>query len=262
MSRLLTIPLAAALFLPAYADWMPGEPHNMHYPQLPDPNGIDIKASLPKVLADDWLSRSTGPLTEVHIWGSWFNDQKYTASWIHLSVHSNLPADPQFPFSRPGPLLWEDDFAPGEYTQRIYGDPSPQTFWDPKQPYDPAPNHFNTWQYNIENIDTPFQKVAGEVYWLDVTFFDGFNADGSRRPIPSNFMFGWKTSISPQFMDDAVWRHLDDPNPQWLPLFDPRIPPGQPKVSLDLAFVVVPEPTTLIAIALGGMLLLTRTRRI
>lgn len=247
-----TLPLAAA-------DWNIGDPYKMHYPQLPDPQGIDVRASLPKVLADDWLCTESGPVSNVHLWGSWFNDQKYPGAWFHLSIHENLPPDAVTPYSRPGNLLWERNLAPGQYVQREWGT-GPQTWWDPKDQYNPTVNHFVTWQYNFTDIPDPYMQVAGRVYWLDVSAFAGRDPNGQPIPLPAPFMFGWKNSISPLFMDDAVWMHLDDPNPTWHPLTDPRIPPGVPPVSMDLAFVISPEPAALALLAFGGLLLLRRIR--
>lgn len=241
------------------ADWNPGDPYKMHYPQLPEPNGIDIKASYPKILADDWRCTETGPVSDIHIWGSWFNDQKYPGAFIHVSIHSDVPANPSNPYSQPGELLWSRDFAPGEYLQRIYGPPNPQTWWDPKLPYDPIPNHVNTWQYNMVDIPQPFIQNVGQIYWLDISFFGGYDATGNIIPLPPDFMFGWKTSASPHFMDDAVWMHLEDPPPpMWHPLDDPRVPPGTPPVSLDLAFVITPEPSALVLLCAGSLILLRR----
>ena len=44
--------------------------------QVPDttPNGLDVKATDPKQLADDFRCTATGPITQVRIWASWLND--------------------------------------------------------------------------------------------------------------------------------------------------------------------------------------------
>lgn len=254
--------LAALFCLPALAlaDWNPGDPYKMHYPQLPDPLGIDVKASLPLVLADDWKCTQSGPVTDVHIWGSWWQDQMYPDALVHLSIHANLPADAIVPYSRPGALLWAEDFAPSAYQRIIDGAPSPQTWWDPQQLYDPVANHKFTWQYNFLNISSPFYQEAGTIYWLDVSFFAGYGTAGDPLPLPQPFMFGWKNSISPQFMDDAVYRNMAQPPSDWSPLYDPRVlPPAH--VSMDLAFVITPEPSTVGLLAIGGVVWLIRRRR-
>ncbi|KPK49772.1 MAG: hypothetical protein AMK72_03760, partial [Planctomycetes bacterium SM23_25] len=69
----------------ARADWNVGDGHKMHYPQLPDPNGWDVRLSYfdppaggvgesGRILADDWKCTGTGPLNDVHFWGSWKGD--------------------------------------------------------------------------------------------------------------------------------------------------------------------------------------------
>ena len=265
--RMLLLVGAAGLLLaarPALADWDPGQPHKMHYPQLPDPQGIDVLATFPRILADDWMCSETGFVNDVHIWGSWPFDDPFPSPWVHLSIHANIPADPAIPddFSRPGDLLWQWDFGPGMYAFRPWGPPGSQTFWDPAEPYDPQPNHSVTWQYNFVDIPDPFFQTRGQIYWLDVMFFGGFGANGEILPLPQGFQLGWKTSGEPLFMDDAVWADFMGPGPfQWRPLFDPRVPPGVPPRSLDLAFVITPEPLSLVLLLAGGAWLLRRRDR-
>ncbi|MFA7237845.1 MAG: PEP-CTERM sorting domain-containing protein, partial [Phycisphaeraceae bacterium] len=72
---------------------------------------------------------------------------------------------------------------------------------------------------------------------------------------------GWKTADmtlypSPytgnHYQDDAVFYN----GTTWQELFDPRFPTGQ--VSLDLAFVITPEPTSIALLTIGGLALLRR----
>ncbi len=102
----------------AQADWFPGDDHKMHFPQLPDPFGWDVNATFPQVLADDWQCSETGPVSDVHLWGSWEFDQGAPdlITNIHLSIHSNLPAPAGGGISKPGELLWEGDFFTGQFT--------------------------------------------------------------------------------------------------------------------------------------------------
>ncbi len=223
---------------PALADWDPGDDFKMHFPQLPDPNGWDVSASTPgSPVADDWLCTESGYVSDIHIWGSWFNDNDLELPILgfHLEIWSDQPAEPPgIPFSHPLDLLWAGDYGPGSpagtYVERIYGDPSPQGWFDPiTGVIEPPPNHFETWQYNFFIPEgEAFIQEAGTIYWLvvEVTLPDG------EPPL-----WGWKTTLD-HWNDDSVYR---EPGGAWVELFDPREPPT-PETSLDQAFVITGEP--------------------
>ena len=44
--------------------------------QLPDmtPMGLDVKATQPNIVADDFLCTKTGAITNIQVWGSWLGD--------------------------------------------------------------------------------------------------------------------------------------------------------------------------------------------
>ncbi|MBI4578500.1 MAG: PEP-CTERM sorting domain-containing protein [Planctomycetes bacterium] len=230
--------------VPVLADWIPGDPYKMHFPQLPDPNGWDVKANYSKVLADDWLCTETGPVSDVHFWGSWYGDIVGAISWVQISIHADIP-DPDGPgpeYSKPGELLWLQVFYPTQFTVRPW-DTGQQGWYDPNLEYWRRPDHSQTWQYNIVNIPDPFIQQKGTVYWLDIS-------------VESNYgEWGWKTSYL-HFNDDAVWAdYVPGGQTPWQELRDPIT--GQ---SLDLAFVITPEPATVVLL-LGGLALLRRFRR-
>jgi hypothetical protein len=218
----------------ARADWNPGDPYKMHYPQLPDPFGWDVNFTQPKVLADDWLCTETGPVSDVHLWFSSHQDMPFNIFSVHLSIHADLPAGSGgVPYSMPGPTLWVADIPAPLFSVRLWGT-GEQGWYDPPSFVLPG-DHLLIWQLNIQHIPNPFIQEQGQVYWLDVS-------------ILSDAMLGWKTSLE-HFNDDAVWGYL--PGEPWQELRDPFT--GQ---SLDLAFVItVPEPGTivLVGIALAGL---------
>lgn len=236
--------LLAAGTAPALADWFPGDPHKMHFPQLPDPFGWDVNGTAPKTLADDWQCSETGPVDDIHIWGSWQDDIRGTITGIRLSIHENIPADPTDPtsFSQPGTLLWSQNVTSSQMTIIDPYGTGDQGWFDPATGVANQNDHSDFHQINIQNIANPFIQTFGEIYWLSV----GVDVGG-----PVAAQWGWKTSQD-HFMDDAVWR---EPGSTYQELFDPVITPPQ---SLDLAFVITPEPGTLALLLVGGLALMRR----
>ena len=97
------------------------------YLQNPDlTNGIDVNATFsppdpvdgrPWVLADDFPCTTSGPITDIHLWGSWLNDQvDYNATYT-LAIWSDVPANgTASSYSHPGQLLWTQTYSSGQYT--------------------------------------------------------------------------------------------------------------------------------------------------
>jgi hypothetical protein len=277
--------LGGSLFLagPARADWNVGDPAK--YVQLPDlgvnPTGTatgmnvndtwDVVGTPPtpvypyvKVLADDFPCTSTGPITGIHIWGSWFDDIIGNATTTFtLGIYADVPMNSANPYSHPGALLWQESFAPGSYTPRLYATaPTPEPF------YDPDTNRIlgqdqQIWQYNfaipVANAFVQTGTAANQmVYWLSVQADEVSTA-------PS--VFGWSTSAT-HWGDNAVYADtslplgaggvLDGPAASapvyWTPNYYPAgtFDYGQ---SIDQAFVIAtttPEPSTLVLLG-GGL---------
>jgi hypothetical protein len=140
MATVVAVTLWAA---PAFADWNLGNPYKMHFPQLPDlePTGLDVLATTHnggqppplKVLADDWLCPASGPVADIHIWGSWLNDHVPNMDpaqvWFRLSIHENLVPD-HVGFSQPGAELWNREYVPYAMTVVPWAT-APEDFYDP-----------------------------------------------------------------------------------------------------------------------------------
>jgi hypothetical protein len=191
----------------------------MDYPQLPDLEGWDVLATSPLILADDWLCTETGPVTDLHFWGSWINDLVAPINGFWVSIHSDIPGPP---YSQPGPELWS------EYITDFHEQPvgtGEQGWFDPYGQFWERPNHFTCFQYDITNIPDPFIQEEGTIYWLNIRA----DVPGASYPVPP--LWGWKTSIQ-HFADDATWSTAEPPY-QWIPLTDP-----QTGITLDLAFVI------------------------
>src|SRR6266852_2010879 len=102
------------------ADWpIPGVPTK--WLQLPDltTNGLDVLATQPKILANDFLCTNSGAITGIHIWGSWTND--YIGSpTFNVQIYSDQPTNLANPFSHPSLLLWSNTFTVGQYATQLW----------------------------------------------------------------------------------------------------------------------------------------------
>ena len=204
--------------------------HKMHYPQLPDPQGWDIVATqgydfIPGiVLADDFMCMESGPITDIHIWGSWLWDVDAPIHGFWLSIHRNIPGPP---FSMPGEELWS---AYIDYFDVTPEPPGWQGWFDPFEYYWEHPNHEMYYRYDIDSIPEPFVQDSGTIYWLNVMADIG---PPGYQGFPEPPLWGWKTSASPHFEDDACWAIWTPPVYEWIPLTDPIT-----GLTLDLAFVI------------------------
>jgi len=259
----------------ALADWVTGDPYKMHFPQLPDPDGWDVKATTihnpdydpcepasepylqHKVVADDWLCTATGPVSDVHFWGSWRRDIVSPIDSIHLSIHKDIP-DPDGPtgplYSMPGKLLWEQDITDFVISGPFTGQ---QGWYNPNTGEAIKPDHCMYHQINIENIIDPFIQKEGTIYWLDIQVDVPYlpPTGGTGGLDPNQPEWGWKTSLD-HWNDDAVYS--DSGMGPWYELYDPIITPPQ---SLDMAFVITPEPGTIVLLGLGSLVLIRRRKK-
>lgn len=237
--------LASLVVMPAsaLADWAPPDGHKMHYPQLPDPTGYDVDVTTTWIY-DDWQCKGSGPVNDVHFWLSWKGDQVAPISSVILEVWSDQPVDVNNPFSHPKDKLWTGLFNPTQFNV-VFAGTGPQGWISPGPPFEVnKPDHFNFYQVNVPYIDTPFTQQFDTIYWLGVHIIP--ESTGGQTAFA-----GWKTSIN-HFNDDAVfyagglWHELRDPM--------------EPAISLDMAFVITPEPAGLVALLGLGVLCLRRRR--
>lgn len=223
-----------ACLLTVQADWDIGD--EAKWVQLPDLNGYNVlsvrggfyPSGLPvtKVVADDFLCTDPRPIVDIHVWGSWWQDQAGPGFMpFTLTIWTDVPAgsDPNVPWSHPGELLWSRMLMPT--STRVWGT-GDETFFDPNGILPPSPEHV-IWQYNFDlATEDYFEQEVGKIYWLSVAAMP-----------PAGLLWGWKTSLE-QWNDDATWTDLPDARWEELVIADK---------SRDMAFVLtVPEPGVLL----------------
>ena len=127
------------------------EPKWIQPPELSD-LGMDVNATLPRLLADDFECRITGPITNIVVWGSWFQDQLPDLGpesiMFNLSFHADIPAGPDTP-SMPGEVLWWTNVVPGQFFVDIEADQLQEGWFNPEvQQYIPAGDTV-CWRYTF-----------------------------------------------------------------------------------------------------------------
>ena len=213
-----------------------GGPYDtLKWVQMPDesPWGLDIgtlEPGFPLVLADDFLCTESGLITEIDFWASWYHDEPPFGDpalvQFTLSLHSDVPAGVDLPWSHPGELLWEYWFDVGSCIAEPWG-LGEEGWFDPPAGYYEVFADSQIWLYSCP-IPEPywFLQDEGTIYWLDIQAF----------PIEPVFFFGWKTSFE-HWNDDGVWAMGPEPvDPlSWWELLYPFGHPLFPE-SIDLAF--------------------------
>jgi hypothetical protein len=202
--------------------------NGVKYVQNPNLQGGYDVWNEPYVLADDFICTNAGPVSGIHLWGSWMNDQPALgAITFWLGIYDDVPVDATNSFSHPGDLLWSQFFAPGQYSETPWASGS-ENFLDPGPPNIIGPES-NVWYYCFFPTNPVIQTgsaASPNRYWL---------AAYAQLPSGTGKQFGWKstTGIHQDISVHAPWAGVPPPvNPGWVPTFDVT---GAP---LDLAFVV------------------------
>ena len=197
--------------------------------QVPEQGSEGVDVSLGTPLADDFICNENGPITDVHIWGSFLNDVLPAGGPGSLTFTLTIYADVPGPgYSRPGVTLWSQTFTPGQY--QAANNFTTKEWWHDPAALPPTwifPGDTNMYQFDFY-IDPgeAFRQEEGTIYWL------GVSLGGSG----ANFSFGWKTTPTGYAPDDACWLDIAAGG-VWRPLVyglgHPRS--GQ---SMDLAFAL------------------------
>jgi len=194
---------------PETCNWEPGDPHKMHYPQLPDTMGWDVNATFPIQLADDWECSETGWVQDIHFWGSWRENQVGEILQFNITVYNDIPAEQsETGYSMPGGAIWFGEFPGLDVTQ--YDPETLEGWFDPLTGEIIPSSIYSYWQYDICLDETmQFWQDSGVIYWVSIQAI---------VTEPALFQWGWK-STEFHWNDDAVW---DDTGGQdWRELYEP-----------------------------------------
>jgi hypothetical protein len=182
--------------------------------------GVDMDATTdipplacPEILADDYQCTIPGPVTQIDIWGSWYQDiligNDANNATFTLSIRKDVPATSMAAgHSMPGAVLWSKVFSRGQFTVEK-GPSEIEGFAIACDSSYEANNHQTVYKYTftIDPKEAFVQEGTADkpvVYWLSV------QAQLIHPPGSEATRFGWKTSLQP-WNDDAVWVQAEEP---------------------------------------------------
>jgi hypothetical protein len=192
----------------------------------------------PYVLADDFVCTNTGPISDIHLWGSWNANAALTNSiTFWLGIYNDIPAVTNvdghvLTNSYPGTnLLWQQWFRPGQYAETIWTANASEYFIDPGTTNCIGSDSV-VWYYcfyptnAFQQLGTPTNRIT---YWLAAY---ALQTNG-------NYLYGWKTTtnVSHDISVHAIWPGFAPTNfnPGWSPnyAYTNCTPPAG---GVDLAF--------------------------
>jgi len=168
------------------------------------------------------------------VWVSWKRDEVGDITKIVLAIAEDDNGDLSTG-------LWVDSFSPNDFLVRPWGS-GDQGWYSAPLGTVIEHDHQEIYEINITDISDKgeaFYQEEGTTYWLAM----GIEVASGE--------IGCKTS--PDHFGHAAIGDDSSAGPPWPLLKDPIT-----DESLDLAFVIAPEPTTLGLVALGGLCLLRR----
>jgi hypothetical protein len=211
---------------------------------------VDITKDAPptwpaQLCGDDFECTTTGPITRISLWGSWYHDIFASGNpenaTFTLSIREDVPANRSSTgYSMPGRVLWRKTFARGAFKIQSQEAPT-QSYYSPGNEIFEPENHRMVYKY-IFDIDPreAFEQTGTAkdptVYWLCA------QASLVHSPGSVATRFGWKSS-SNHWNDAAVWAGAQEPHEgPWQSLSYPKGHSLSPR-SVDLAFAIETQGT-------------------
>ncbi len=228
---------------------LPGTTNTTKWNQAPDLTrtgmDVDITRDLPptwpaQICGDDFQCTTTGPITGITLWGSWYHDILSSNSpenvTFTLSIREDIPANRSATgYSMPGKVLWRQQFPRGTFSVRAQ-EGQTQGYYSPgNQTFEPD-NHKTVYAYTFDiDPEQAFQQTGTaknpKVYWLCAQAYL-IHPPGSVAT-----RFGWKSSQD-NWNDAAVTAKAQEPfDGSWQKLTHPKGHSLSPR-SVDLAFAI------------------------
>lgn len=200
-------------------------------------------------LADDWLAKENGPVTDIHFWvGFWEDDIPWT--WVtdpnlilenttwNIAIYSSILSSCGQLMAGPWLPAWS--YTPGMADISIRHIPLQGQWvrdWHcPDTPYSQQDDHAGIYQINITNIKMPMIQTQNECYWLVMSAecVDPCRPIGEERPV-----IGWCTSNEvPPYMG-SVAKYRDAQSGNWLPIMiGSGVNPPFAGSMCDMSFVI------------------------
>jgi hypothetical protein len=161
----------------------------------------------PEIMADDFQSGSSGPITDIVIWGGWSNTppggDAGNVSFV-VSIRENVPASGKLTYDMPGDVLWTHTFKKGDFNVEAFST-ADQGYSSSAAGKSYSQYIWQGYRYSFPIDEEDALYLGGTTskpvkYWLSVQA--QVTVTGTR--------FGWKTSGDVNG-SNAVWAKGQEP---------------------------------------------------